>query len=205
MTTNVQDLMGAASNDGMGGGVIPPVARAKLGAWLIPTPPRLLGLGIGVLASAAVMIGMSAAHADTPDEVMEQATNDLAKGDSVLAGAPTTGLHSDVAQFVDNEATLGTQLDHSLTQIGSMQENLPAVDQPFLTNADEQLVTAAQNVLSADQALVAADHGGELTGFFPPAEFNAIDANFGLVSADFTAIGDTMLAQIFPDIGSFIP
>jgi hypothetical protein len=32
-----------------------------------------------------------------------------------------------------------------------------------------------------------------------------LDADFGLVSAYFTAIGDTFLAAVFPDIGSLLP
>jgi len=32
-----------------------------------------------------------------------------------------------------------------------------------------------------------------------------IDADFGLLSADFSVIGDSILVTIFPDIGSLLP
>lgn len=38
---------------------------------------HLWGVGIGMAAAAAAMIGMGTAHADTPDDVIDQAITDL--------------------------------------------------------------------------------------------------------------------------------
>ena len=46
------------------------------------------GVGLAGAALAAAMIG-SVAHAETPDDVMDQAIQDLMQGTSVLDAAPT--------------------------------------------------------------------------------------------------------------------
>jgi hypothetical protein len=158
-------------------------------------------------ASAAADVATSASSAAaTPDEVIGQAISDLNQGTAVLDAAPTADLSARQADILTEQESVATQLDPLLTQEAALQEGLPAGDQTFLANADEQFVTAAQNLLSADQAFVAADQAGDLTG----SSLNATDltvllGDAGLVSADFNTLGDTLLAIVFPDIGSLLP
>jgi hypothetical protein len=166
---------------------------------------RRWGVGIGMAAAAAAMIGMGVAHADTPDDVIDQAINDLNQGTAVLDAASVADLSARQADALAAQENFD-QLDPILTQIGTQEELLPAGDQTFLANADEQFVSAAQNVLSADQAFVAADQAGDLTGnSFNAADLTALDADLGLVSADFNVLGDFLLVAFDPDIGSLLP
>jgi len=156
-------------------------------------------------AAAAAMIGMGVAHADTPDDVIDQTINDLNQGTAVLDAASVADLSARQADALAAQENFD-QLDPILTQIGTQEELLPAGDQTFLANADEQFVSAAQNVLSADQAFVAADQAGDLTGnSFNAADLTALDADLGLVSAGFNVLGDFLLVAFDPDIGSLLP
>jgi hypothetical protein len=56
------------------------------------------GVGLaGAAAAAAAMIGTGAAHADAPDDVIDQAIQYLNQGDSVLDAAPTADLSAQQA------------------------------------------------------------------------------------------------------------
>lgn len=157
-------------------------------------------------SSAADAVGMSTAATETPGDVMAQAISELQQGTSVLEAAPTADLGTEWAQYFSNQETSITTLElPMLAHLGALQEGLPSADQAFLAGVDEQLMAAAQNVLSADQSLVVADQAGDLSGNIDFANLPLIEADFGLVSAGFTAIGDTFLAGVFPDIGSLLP
>jgi hypothetical protein len=164
-----------------------------------------VGLASGAVVAAA-MIGSASgpvARADTPEEVLGQAGSDFTQGTSVLDTAPTADLGSQSADLLTAQESLPAQLDPILTQIGSVQEGLSAGDQTFLANADEQFVTAAQNLLLADHAFVAADQAGQLSGSgLLPADLPVIDADLGLLPADLDVLGANLLAIFDPDIGT---
>jgi hypothetical protein len=164
------------------------------------------GVGLVSGVTAAAMIGLAGepiAHADTPVDVMDQAIADLNQGTVVLDAAPTAELSTRQAGTLADTINLNQQLEPTLTGIGTAQEGLPAGDQTFLADADQQFVSAAQNMLSAEQAFVAADQTGELSGnSFNSADLGLIDGALGLLSADFNVGGDTVLAFFDPDIGS---
>lgn len=167
------------------------------------------GLACGAVVATA-MIGTASApvaRADTPDDVMAQAVQDLTQGTSLLDAADTADLSARQTEFLTGQESLATEISPLLTQIGSAQEGLSAADQTFLADVDEQWVSAAQNVLSADQAFVAADQAGELssTSYFLPVDWTVIDADLGLLAADFNTLGGTLLAAFDPDIGSLLP
>jgi hypothetical protein len=165
-----------------------------------------VGIGTATAAAAAAMIGMGTTHADTPDDVIGQAVLDLNQGAAVLDAAPTADLSAKQAEDLAHQVTLSSQLDSALDQFGSAQDGLSAADQTFLGNADEQLVSAAQNILLADQAFVAADQAGDLSSSgFAPADLTLIEADLGFIPAAFDAVGASILAQFFPDIGSLLP
>jgi hypothetical protein len=166
---------------------------------------HLWGVGIGMAATAAAMIGMGTAHADTPDDVIDQAITDLNQGAALVDAAPTAGVSAQDAGLLSEQASIGSQEDQVITDIGTSQEGLSAADQTFLANADEQLVTAAQSVLSADQAIVAADKAGDLSSSFTSVDLTALVADTGLLSADFNSLGDTFLVLVDPDIASLLP
>jgi hypothetical protein len=158
------------------------------------------------LAAAAAVIGMSTAHADTPDDVIGQAITDLNQGTALLDAAPTADLSAQQADILSEQLSVVAQEDPLITDIGASQEALSATDQTFLANADEQLVTAAQNLLSADQAFVVADQAGDLSGSgFASVDLTTFLADGELLSATFNSLADTFLATAFPDIGSLLP
>jgi hypothetical protein len=167
---------------------------------------RQWGIGAGLAAGAAAVIGMGTAHADTPDDVIGQAILDLNQGATLLDAAPTADLSAQEASNLSEQVSIVSQEDGLITAIGTTQEGLSAADQTFLANADEGVVTAAQNLLSADQAFIASDQAGDLSG----SGFNSVDlttflADGELLSADFNSLADTFLAIAFPDIGSLLP
>jgi hypothetical protein len=166
---------------------------------------RIAGWAGGIGIAAAAMIGMGTAHADTPDDVIGQAVSDLSQGVSVLDAAPTADLSADQLNFFTSQETPITDLEPFLTQIASQQDGLSAADQAYVLGADEQLVTAAQNVLSADQALVVADQAGNLGGTLNTFDIGVLDADLGLVSSYFTVIGDDIIAPLFTDFGIPLP
>jgi hypothetical protein len=167
-----------------------------------------IGLAGAALVAAATIgtAGASVARADTPDEVMAQAAQDLTQATSLLDAADTTDLSARQMEILTAQESLLTEITPLLTKIGSAQEALSPADQTFLADIDDQWVIAAQNVYSADQAFVAADQAGELsnTSYFLPVDWTVLDANLGLLSADFNTLGATLLAVLDPDIGSLL-
>jgi hypothetical protein len=155
---------------------------------------RLWAGGIVMAAAAAAVIGMGTAHADTPDDVIGQALAVINEGDALLDTAPTADLGTESASLLSRQENLGG-LDSDLNQLASLQDQLSPGDQAFLASADEQWVTAAQNVLSADQTFLAADQAGDLTGNgFNAADLTVIDADLGLLGADFNTVGASLFA-----------
>lgn len=149
------------------------------------------GAGTEVAASA------SAVAADTPDDVLDQAISGFNQGDAVLDTASTADLGARSADLLSGQENLGTVLAPLLPQLGTYQDMLTPADQTLLADVDEQWVTAAQNVLSADQALLAADQAGQLSGSGPnAADLTVIDADLGVLSADFDTVGATILAEL---------
>jgi hypothetical protein len=107
---------------------------------------------------------LTAPASATPDDVIGQAITELNQGPLVLATASTADLSTESAKLLSAQEGLPAQIDPILTQTASLQDQLPPGDQSFLALLDEQLVSAAQNVGTADQAFVAADQAGELSG-----------------------------------------
>jgi hypothetical protein len=127
--------------------------------------------------------------------VIGQAIADLNQGTAVLDAAPTAELSARQADTLANSENLNTELVSPLSQMATLQDEFSAADQTYLANADEQFVTAAANMLSADQAFVAADQAGELSGSsFNSADLTLIDGALGLLSADFNVGGAELFA-----------
>jgi len=157
---------------------------------------QVLHLGGSDTASAAATdLATSATSASgTPDDVIGQAITDLNQGTSVLDAAPTADLSARQADTLADSESLNTELDSPLAQIATLQDGLSAADQTYLANADEQFVTAAANMLSADQAFVAADQAGDLSGSsFNSVDLTLLDGALGLLSADLNVGGAELL------------
>ena len=151
-------------------------------------------LGGSDIASAAATDLVTSASV-TPDDVIGQAIADLNQGTAVLDAAPTADLSARQADTLANSENLNTELVSPLSQMATFQDGFSAADQTYLANADEQLVTAAANMLSADQAFVAADQAGELSGSsFNSADLTLIDGALGLLSADLNVGGAEFFA-----------
>jgi hypothetical protein len=127
--------------------------------------------------------------------VMGQAIADLNQGTAVLDAAPTADLSARQADILADSENLNTELVSPLSQMATLQDGLSAADQTYLANADEQFVTAAANMLSADQAFVAADQAGDLTGSsLNSTDLGLLDGALGLLSADFNVGGAELFA-----------
>lgn len=147
--------------------------------------------GAGAAAEVAAS-GLSAAA--TPDDVIAQAITDLNQGPSVLATASTADLGTRSADLLSTQEGIPAQFDPLLTQMTSLQDQLTPGDQSLLALFDEQLVSAAQNITSADQAFVAADQAGELGG----SGLNATDLTVLGADLNFAVSGiDVSLASLF--------
>lgn len=148
-------------------------------------------------AGAALVIGMGAAHADTPDDVIDQAISDVSQGTTVLDTASTADLSTRSADILSAQEALPANLDASFNDLLSAQDNLSAADQILLADVDEHLVSAAQNILSADEAFVAADQAGDLSSNgLTSADWTLIGADLDLLGAYWDAAGATILAVL---------
>jgi len=149
--------------------------------------------GSDIVSAAATDLATSASA--TPDDVIGQAIADLNQGTAVLDAAPTADLSARQADTLANSENLNTELVSPLSQMATLQDGFSAADQTYLANADEQLVTAAANMLSADQAFVAADQAGDLSGSsLNSTDLTLIDGALGLLSADFHVGGAELFA-----------
>lgn len=158
---------------------------------------QALHLGGSDTASAAAtdLAASASSAAATPDDVIGQAIADLNQGAAVLDAAPTADLIAQQANTLADSINLDTELQSPLAQMATFQDGFSAADQTYLANADEQLVTAAANMLSADQAFVAADQAGDLSGSsFNSTDLTLIESALGLLSADFHVGGAELFA-----------
>jgi hypothetical protein len=155
----------------------------------------LLVLGIAPSNVATEAASSEASAVATPGEVIGHAIADLNQGTAVLDAAPTADLSARQADVLADSANLNTELDSPLAQMATLQDGFTAADQTVLANADEQFVTAAANMLSADQAFVAADQAGDLSGnTFTSADLSLVDGALGLLSAEFNVTGAELSA-----------
>ena len=166
----------------------------------------------GIAVGTAAMIGVAtaaAAHADDGDDVLGQAGADLTQATQVLDGAPEASLDAQQAAFLAGQEMIQTGSASSiLSDQESIQSTLPAADQADLTGVDDQLAQAYQGVLDADQAFVAADQAGDLSGTgLLPADLGVIEADISILPADFnaviTAVGVDIASNF--DVSSLLP
>jgi hypothetical protein len=169
-------------------------------------------IGVGMAAGAAVAAGIVAAataYADTGSDVLGEAGQDLTQATQVLDGAPTASLDAGQASILSiQEGVQNGALTTILSDQESILSNLPAADQADLTNVDDQLASAYQGVLDADQTFVAADEAGDLTGSGALSpDLGVLDADVAAIPASFDAIVTDFgadLASLF-DFSSLIP
>jgi hypothetical protein len=168
-------------------------------------------MGAGAIA-AAVMLGLSEAadaHADDSADVLGRAGMDLTQATQVLDGAPEASLDAQQLAVLTGQEMLQTGSASSLlTEQESILSGLPTAGQADLTGVDDQLAQAYQGVLDADQAFVAADQAGELSGMgLLPADLGVIDADLSMLPADFN-VAFTDVAVEFAnafDISALLP
>jgi hypothetical protein len=148
---------------------------------------QLLGLdGTGDSAAAAA--------ADTPAAVLDQATAAANQGTAALDAAPTADLSARQADILSTQVLDGTEFDKLFADITSMQDLLNSTDQASLAGSvDEQVVSASQGMLSADQAFVAADKAGDLnSNGLLPVDWTVAGADINALGAVFNAFGATL-------------
>jgi hypothetical protein len=155
----------------------------------------LFGAGSSSATEAASELTSSAAA--TPDDVIGQSITDLNQGTTVLDTASTADLSSESTKLLSIQEGLPAQLDPILTQTASLQDQLNPGDQSLLALLDEQLVSAAQNIGTADQAFVAADQAGELSGSgLNLTDLTVLGADLNLVGTGF----DVSIASLLADL-----
>lgn len=128
----------------------------------------------------------AAATSNSVDEVLGQAHQQLADATAVLDSAPTASLDSSAASVLASEETFAPTPQADLAGVASLQDSLPAGDQPVLADVDQALMTAYQGLVSADQAFLAADQAGDLSSQAAGlAELQGLSAELGLAHANF--------------------
>jgi hypothetical protein len=170
--------------------------------------PRRWGVGIGLAGAtvAAAMIGLASApsaRADNPQDVLDQASQDLAHASLVLEQAPTATLDAQqIAALTPEENLIATSQSFN-SVLGADQAELPAADQAGLADVDQSLLQADQGLLEAAQGFLAADQAGDLTSFASalPTDLATLDADFGLLGALLNAGGAELGAEFFNAIG----
>ncbi len=168
-------------------------------------------IGVGMAAGAVVaagMISIATAYADD-GERLGQAGADLTQATQVLDGAPDTSLDAEQAAILAMQESIQNGSESTiLADQESILSSLPTADQADLTGVDDQLAQAYQGVLDADQAFVAADEAGDLSGSgLLPADLGVIDADFAVIPADFNAVFTDIgvdIASVF-DVSNFLP
>jgi hypothetical protein len=186
------------------------------------------GMGLaGGAATAAAMIGAAgapAARADTIDELLIQSAGDINDAASVYSGIDASLLPAQLAANIGEEVSALQNEAGLISQLQSLEDALPEALQTNsqIIGADNQLATAAGDVLSAMNTYVnAADAGDyatgatlsdEVTGYldrldlvyaeafqFLPASINA---DFTTVFAPFDAALATAIDSFLGDLGS---
>ena len=147
-------------------------------------------------AAAAAIIGMGAAHADTPDDVIGLAEQDLSQAVDGLQQAPTSGLDSQELSIITGQESQLYNMEGLLTTLESRQDLLPVADQAGLGDVDQGLLNADQQMLDGVQAFVAADQAGDLA-----TSSGAFTANLDLLDPSLASLGP-LYDAVFESIGA---
>lgn len=163
-----------------------------------------VGVGLAGAAVAAVMMASApAARADTPDDVLDQAIQDLTQAAQVLEGAPTASLDAHVIAALTPEENLIATSTSFASALEADQAGLPAADQAGLADADLAVLHADQGLLDAAQGFATADQAGDLSSWASslPTEFAILNADFGELGAIFNVGLVDLGADLFNAIG----
>jgi tetratricopeptide (TPR) repeat protein len=186
------------------------------------------GMGLaGGAATAAAMIGAvgaPAARADTIDELLIQSAGDINDAASVYSGIDASLLPAQLAANIGEQVSALQNEADLILQLQSLEDALPEALQTNsqIIAADNQIATAAGDVLSAMNTYVnAADAGDyatgatlsdEVTGYFDRLDLvyaeafqflpASINADFTTVFAPFDATLATAIDNFLGDLGS---
>lgn len=167
---------------------------------------RRWGVGVGLAggAVAAVMITSApAACADTPNDVLGQALQDLAQAGQLFEDAPQASLDPHVLASLTPEENLIATSQSFASSLEADQAGLPATDQAGLADADLAVLHADQGLLDAAQGFVTADQAGDLSSWASslPTEYAILNADLGELGAVFNVGLVDVGAEIFNAIG----
>lgn len=125
------------------------------------------GMAAGTVMAAGMITLVIAptANADTDDELLGQAGADLTQATQVLDSVPAGALDSRETMLVDATVQIQNVTDQFAASSMTVQDGFPAADQtsPLVLDADQQLVQASQELLTADQGFLSAADAGDLT------------------------------------------
>jgi hypothetical protein len=170
---------------------------------------RLWGVGAGMAAAAAAVIGMGIAHADdtSPLDLLGDAQVALTDANQVLGQIDVSSLTGDeagVASFIGTQT--GIQ-DHALTALDKLDSaesailsfdngSLSNLISPLFTNLDQQWYQTGEAVLGADQSLASAVAGGSFTDMIE-AQYEVLTHSSQLLSDTFQSIPTEWIGSLF--------
>jgi len=165
-----------------------------------------VGVGLAGAALAAAMMGAASApvaRADTPDDVLDQAIQDLAQAAQIFEEAPQASLDAHVLAALTPEENLAATTESFTVSLEGDQADLPAADQAGLADADLAVLHADQGVLDAAQGFLAADQAGDLTSWASslPTDFATLNAELGAAGAAIDVALVDFGAEFFNAIG----
>ncbi|MGA9493386.1 MAG: hypothetical protein WBV80_24500 [Mycobacterium sp.] len=152
-------------------------------------------LGDLVAATAA------ASTTDTPGEVLGQANQDLSQAVLLLTQVPQSSLDPDQLGQLTNQESLIYNGEGLVSQLESMQADLPAADQAGLADVDEGILQADQQLLEATQAFISVDGFSSSGTAALTAQLDWSEAAFGMLGADFHVLGVDLAAELLSNFG----
>lgn len=169
---------------------------------------RRWGVGVGVAGAtaAAAMMGLAGApvvRADTPEQMLDQAIQDLAQAAHVFEQAPQSSLDAHQIAALTPEEHLIATTESFVSQLEADQAGLPAADQAGLADADQGLLQASHGVLEAANGFLSADQAGELAtwGSGLSTDFTTLEADLGAAGAAINVALVDFGAEFFNAIG----
>jgi hypothetical protein len=170
--------------------------------------PRRWGVGVGLASAtvAAAMIGLAStpsARADTPEDVLGQALQDLAQASLVLEQAPQASLDAHFIATLTPLEDLIANTQSFTSSLAADQADLPGADQAGLADVDLAALHADQGVLDAANGFLAADQAGDLTSWASglPTEFATLNAELAAAGAALDVGLVDLGAEFFNAIG----
>ena len=182
---------------------------------LMTSTVRRWATGVGLVGGAVAAAAMIApsAYADTIDELLVQSEGDVTQAADLFAAVDTSSLSETQASGIEGIVSGLQNQGDLISQIQSLQDALPVANQTstVVLDADQQLATASNDLLSSSNTFVNALDAGDFPLWHASSlagDLTGLDATFGLVGSElFQVLPAEIDAEIAPigvdpDIGT---